>query len=70
MTNETKGTGGSSVSEMLSKMQAFEKMSGQERGKYIRKVTSQTRRAKLSDEEYALMMGADGYFQNEDGEFD
>lgn len=62
--------GGSTVDGMLSKMKAFEAMSQQERKAHIRAVTSGVKTKKLSDADMAMMMAADGYFQNADGDFE
>lgn len=62
--------GGSSVDDMIRRMEAFAGMSGEQRSQFISSATKRAGKAKLSESDWAMMMGADGYFQDEDGNFD
>ena len=58
-------SGGSTVDSMLVRLRALQEMSPEERKRFIHKATSSAKKVKLTDSERAMMMAADGYFQEQ-----
>lgn len=63
------GCGKSRTDTLVARLEQLASMSKEERLKMVREVTH-TKAPRLTDDEYTVMMAQDGYFQNEDGEYD
>ncbi len=61
--------GGATADDVMDRMEKIASMSAAERSKYIRSAVQKAKKAKLSENDAAMIMGADGYFQNDDGEY-
>lgn len=61
---------GFTADSVIDRMERMQAMSAKERTEYIRSVTSKVRNVRMSEEDYVMMMAANGYFQNEDGEIE
>lgn len=62
--------GSSSSDELYDMLVAYKNMSPEERKAYFRRTAEEAKKIEMTDDDYTLLMAADGYFQNQDGQIE